>query len=290
MFWFNDLSPNKIHKSVYNISEQMGIFDTIELARPVKCPTCNMDINTTQTKVFDPFMYYYVVGDVVKQHIVSGIIEETLFCDKCGHLDDLEFYLIIKYHILIDTVVGSQEEAWERLKSYGKNDLTGIYLDQMRKQDEYKNQLKGMKEGLEESRGTVDNEEKDTVIKLIIELIDKFKFGSRDYKPNKELIKKNKDLIKDLSEGDLYLKHYDLNSDLKKTEAQYTHLVRSLKQYIEYLEKSEEEQVKIRKGKGGLFSFYWSDLTKSLKESEKPSFIIDTLITEAMSAKSGLFF
>ncbi|MHA1513544.1 MAG: hypothetical protein ACTSRJ_05715 [Candidatus Hodarchaeales archaeon] len=275
---------------MYNISEQMGIFDTIELARPVKCPTCNMDINTTQTKVFDPFMYYYVVGDVVKQHIVSGIIEETLFCDKCGHLDDLEFYLIIKYHILIDTVVGSQEEAWERLKSYGKNDLTGIYLDQMRKQDEYKNQLKGMKEGLEESRGTVDNEEKDTVIKLIIELIDKFKFGSRDYKPNKELIKKNKDLIKDLSEGDLYLKHYDLNSDLKKTEAQYTHLVRSLKQYIEYLEKSEEEQVKIRKGKGGLFSFYWSDLTKSLKESEKPSFIIDTLITEAMSAKSGLFF
>ncbi|MHA1237363.1 MAG: hypothetical protein ACTSQ9_06880, partial [Candidatus Hodarchaeales archaeon] len=228
----------------------MGIFDTIELARPVKCPTCNMDINTTQTKVFDPFMYYYVVGDVVKQHIVSGIIEETLFCDKCGHLDDLEFYLIIKYHILIDTVVGSQEEAWERLKSYGKNDLTGIYLDHMRKQDEYKNQLKGMKEGLEESRGTVDNEEKDTVIKLIIELIDKFKFGSRDYKPNKELIKKNKDLIKDLSEGDLYLKHYDLNSDLKKTEAQYTHLVRSLKQYIEYLEKSEEEQVKIRKGKG----------------------------------------
>ena len=290
MFLFNDLCLEKIHKMVKNRLLQMGIFDTIELARPVNCPTCSKNITTTQTKVFDPFMFYYVVGDVVKQHIVSGIIEETLFCDKCGHLDDLEFYLIIKYHILIDTVVGNREEAWERLKSFGKNELLEIHFKHIKKMEEYKNQFKGLKEGLEESRDTVDNKGKDELIKMIIELIDKFKFGSRDYQLDEELIKKEKDLIEDLSEGDLYLKHYDLNSELKKTEAQYTHLVRSLKQYIEYLEKSGEEQAKIREGKGVMFSFFWSSLIKILKESENPSFIIDTLIKEAMSAKSGLFF
>ena len=95
----------------------MGIFDTIELARSVNCPTCSSSITTTQTKAFNPFMEYYVIGDVIKQNIVSGIIEETLYCDNCRQLSDLEFYIIIKYHLLIDTVVCNRKEARKRLKS-----------------------------------------------------------------------------------------------------------------------------------------------------------------------------
>ncbi len=163
-------------------------------------------------------MEYYAVGDVIKQNIVSGIIEETLYCDNCRQLSDLEFYIIIKYHLLIDTVVCNRKEAWKRLKSFGKKDLQIIYLDYRKKDDEYKNQFEGLKEELEEFKDTVDAKDKETVLKVLIGLKNKFRYGSIDYQPNDDLIKREEALIKDLSENDLYIKHYDLYTVLKEVK------------------------------------------------------------------------
>lgn len=67
----------------------MGLFDTIEFPKSIKCHKCGMDIKNTQTKQFENIMILYFVGDILPGNLINGIMTETLYCNH-GNKDDRE--------------------------------------------------------------------------------------------------------------------------------------------------------------------------------------------------------
>ncbi len=59
---------------------------------------------------------------------------------------------------------------------------------------------------------------------------------------------------------------------------------------MEYLEKSDEEQAKIKMEKETLMSIYWYDLMGIVRESEKPSFIINSMLEKVRNMKGEVLF
>jgi Zn finger protein HypA/HybF involved in hydrogenase expression len=62
----------------------MGMFDTIQFAKPMKCPVCGEGCASTQTKEFARALAVYRVGSMLSGSAVhSGIIKETAWCEVC---------------------------------------------------------------------------------------------------------------------------------------------------------------------------------------------------------------
>ena len=104
----------------------MGLFDTLILGDSIKCPDCGNEINSVQTKVFENSMDTYKPGDITRGcRIRTGIITETLYCEKCRwpkEINDGMVYVVIWHSIYIG-IFNSEDEAEERLNSIDRLDL-----------------------------------------------------------------------------------------------------------------------------------------------------------------------
>ena len=107
----------------------MGMFDTLIFRHPFKCCNCQADIVSTQTKRFERALSEFAEGDVLfGTSIITGVIEENLFCDKCNSLDQKVFISI--WHSLFTGAFLTCEEAEKRINSIEKTDLIDYIIFQ----------------------------------------------------------------------------------------------------------------------------------------------------------------
>ena len=104
----------------------MGLFDTLILGETIKCPECGSEIDSVQTKVFDNCLNTYEPGDITRGcRLRTGIITETLFCEKCHwpkEINDGLVYVALWHSIYIG-IFHSEDEAEERLNTIDRLDL-----------------------------------------------------------------------------------------------------------------------------------------------------------------------
>jgi hypothetical protein len=104
----------------------MGLFDILILGDSIKCPDCGIEINSVQTKVFENCLDTYEPGDITRGcSIRTGLISETLYCEKCRWpkgRDNGLVYIAIWHSIYIGIFI-SEDEAEERLRSIDRLDL-----------------------------------------------------------------------------------------------------------------------------------------------------------------------
>ncbi|MHA1377604.1 MAG: hypothetical protein ACTSRG_04375 [Candidatus Helarchaeota archaeon] len=92
----------------------MGMFDTIILPTPIICDNCGVKITNYQTKKFGNCLEVYEVGDCIFENVVTGIVNEKLFCVDCLKiLKNPDVYIIVKRHVLIG--IGRDYETAEKL-------------------------------------------------------------------------------------------------------------------------------------------------------------------------------
>jgi hypothetical protein len=100
----------------------MGMFDTIVFPAPIACPGCGAPVPSTQSKDLGQALATYRVGDVVAEcPVVTGILEETLWCDACRASDHKVYFTI--WHSLITGVYRNREEAEARLLAVDRADI-----------------------------------------------------------------------------------------------------------------------------------------------------------------------
>lgn len=107
----------------------MGLFDTILFPEPIECDVCGRLHESTQTKMFSNLLVSYEVGEVLPTHIISGIVNEEIYCKHDGKQEpsfDQKIYLVIWNKILID-VVGGLNKAEQKLESFGVTNLLTLY-------------------------------------------------------------------------------------------------------------------------------------------------------------------
>ena len=108
------------------------MFDTIIFPRPVTCHICGELHEKTQTKLFENFMINYEIGDVLPGSVMTGVIEEDIYCEhkplngKEKPSWDKKIYIAIWHHILID-IVENYEEAENKIIHFGIGDLYLLY-------------------------------------------------------------------------------------------------------------------------------------------------------------------
>jgi len=104
------------------------MYDTIIFPTPIACNTCGKLHKNTQTKLFSNFLANYGVGDVLPTNIVSGIVEETIYCEHKG--DERYFtqkiFLVVWNKILID-VLENTSEAEKKLETFKIKNLQELY-------------------------------------------------------------------------------------------------------------------------------------------------------------------
>jgi hypothetical protein len=109
----------------------MGLFDTVILDPPLVCSRCSSAL-VLQTKHFDPLMMTYRIGSIVSDSpVVTGILEDLTFCDRCrreGRESTEPIYLVVWHHILAG-VERSEADAESLLASIDRLHLIG-WLDQ----------------------------------------------------------------------------------------------------------------------------------------------------------------
>lgn len=116
---------------------EMGMFDTIHLKTPLVCPVCGAGQHTYQTHAFEDVMANYEIGSLVRGGVLSGIVNETLWCSAChkaGERSESPVYLVIWHSIL----VGVEQDlacAEARLSSVDRLDLIG-WLDEAQRETE----------------------------------------------------------------------------------------------------------------------------------------------------------
>jgi hypothetical protein len=107
----------------------MGLFDKIIFPEPIECNVCGVLHESTQTKMFSNLLVSYEVGDVLPTHIITGIVDEEIYCEHNGKQDpsfDQKIYFVIWNTILID-VVGDLNKAEQKLENFGVTNLLTLY-------------------------------------------------------------------------------------------------------------------------------------------------------------------
>jgi hypothetical protein len=125
----------------------MGLFDTVEFDKPIKCKVCGKEHTDVQTKQFENLMISYSVGDLLPCHIITGVLEEYFYCSHDDEEKDLskqKVYFVIWHNILVD-VTETYGSAEKRLKSFGKGDLYLMYRDLCKKYKKYRYKFNAIK-------------------------------------------------------------------------------------------------------------------------------------------------
>jgi hypothetical protein len=120
----------------------MGMFDTIKFSRAIQCKECGFEHKTTQTKQFENLMVVFEVGDHLPGRMITGIVEESLYCEhlalegKIKPSFDQIVYLVIYRNILIG-VVETYEIAEKQINKFGFGELFLLYQDLHKKRDSF---------------------------------------------------------------------------------------------------------------------------------------------------------
>ena len=100
----------------------MGLYDTILFPKPIPCIGCSAPQESTQSHELGENLDTYGVGDVVAHcPVLTGILEERLYCGNCRRSDQKVFITI--WHCLITGVFADQEEAERRLLEVDRADI-----------------------------------------------------------------------------------------------------------------------------------------------------------------------
>ncbi|MFW5836270.1 MAG: hypothetical protein ACOCVK_02560 [bacterium] len=103
----------------------MGLFDTIVLDPPMKCPHCGSAFSL-QTKHFDRAMLTYRIGSIISgSPALSGIFPEELYCETCRRADreHVKAVYLVVWHTILAGVELSEADAEARLASVDRVDL-----------------------------------------------------------------------------------------------------------------------------------------------------------------------
>jgi len=124
----------------------MGLFDTIMFPKPIICKKCGKTHESTQTKQFENLMVTYSVGDMVPGNVMSGVIQETIFCDH-GDIEKKENYsfdqpiFLVIWHNILTEIVENLKEAENKLSKFTLGDLyilyRNLYLEKINYQVKY---------------------------------------------------------------------------------------------------------------------------------------------------------
>ena len=124
----------------------MGMFDTIHLEAPLRCPVCGAEQHSLQTHAFEDVMAHLRIGSRVGGSVLSGIISDTIWCSPCHEAKRLAsspIYLVI-WHSVLAGVEQDLARAEARLASVDRLDLIG-WLDQaQREEDKWKRRFYGL--------------------------------------------------------------------------------------------------------------------------------------------------
>jgi hypothetical protein len=124
----------------------MGLFDTIHLQSPLVCPTCGTCETTYQTHAFEDSMADYRIGSVVRGGVLSGIVQESFWCDAChkaGNRTELPVYLVIWHSILVGVDL-DLARAETLLASVDRLDLVAWLDEAQRQETEWKRRFYGL--------------------------------------------------------------------------------------------------------------------------------------------------
>lgn len=115
----------------------MGMFDTIHLKNPLACPVCGKEESSLQTHAFEDIMANYRIGSVVRGGVLTGILNETLWCSDC-HKADREasspVYLVV-WHSILAAVEQDLARAEARMAAIDRLDLVN-WLDEAQRNEE----------------------------------------------------------------------------------------------------------------------------------------------------------
>lgn len=105
----------------------MGLFDTIIFPKPIPCAGCGAPHESTQTHELGNSLDTFRVGDVVAEcRVVTGILEESLYCDACKRSDQKVYFTV--WHSLLTGVHLDPGEAERRLLEVDRADILNHLL------------------------------------------------------------------------------------------------------------------------------------------------------------------
>ena len=115
----------------------MGMFDTIHVKTPLICPTCEAEILSLQTKDLSDSMAYFKIGSLLKDSpVLTGIVQETLWCSACHDAKREQtnppIYLVI-WHSVLAGVEQDLAQAEARLTAVDRLDLIA-WLDEAQRE------------------------------------------------------------------------------------------------------------------------------------------------------------
>jgi hypothetical protein len=100
----------------------MGIFDTVYFDEPRRCNQCGATIDQVQTKVFEPGLREYRVGDAITgSPVLNGVVREDLFCLSCNANSQHIYFAV--WHTVLVGVFDDPERAQTRTGSVDRAEL-----------------------------------------------------------------------------------------------------------------------------------------------------------------------
>jgi hypothetical protein len=124
----------------------MGMFDTIHLKHPLVCPVCGGGQYSHQTHAFEDVMAHYRIGSLVSGGgVLSGIVQETLWCAPChqaGNRAESPVFLVI-WHSILAGVEQDLTRAEARLSAVDRLDLIGWLDEAQRNENTWKRRFYG---------------------------------------------------------------------------------------------------------------------------------------------------
>jgi len=268
----------------------MGLYDTIILSTPINCVKCGNPIKKFQTKAFENALNSYRIGDVVNymcsSRVISGILEDGLYCRECESFDQLVYMVI--YHMILIGVCGDKVKAHQKLREMNRADLIALYgaLRQRKKLwkakykrlhylvDSYRSYLH---DGQIESTDLMDCLQAKEVLTCILKKV-------RQEKNQIDEREGSQDLNKDLDKADILDLYYELHKQMDDWRRKFSGLCRLIGSYQEYLNMSEEEREKRRSSAFGALAFH--DIEECLKRED----VLGCLLEEAEKGRGWPFF
>lgn len=105
----------------------MGLYDTLIFNKALNYKKCNTKIDYAQTKNLSNTLSSYNEGDFINSFgVITGVIEENLFCRKC-HNSEQKVYMAIWHYLYVGTY-NNYDDANKRINSIEKTDLLDYIL------------------------------------------------------------------------------------------------------------------------------------------------------------------
>jgi len=119
----------------------MGMFDTIRLDPPLKCPVCSTAVAEVQTHDFGNTLAVYRLGSVMTMSpVLTGIVKETYYCEACRKIDasreTVPIYIGVWHSVLV-SVSFSLGEVERRLTAVDRLDLIAWLNESQRQANEW---------------------------------------------------------------------------------------------------------------------------------------------------------